>query len=98
VDEFLNETYADFKTKVAEGRKLTMDSVETLAQGKVYTGTQAKSLNLIDEYGGLDKAIQYAAAEAGISEDYRIRMFTVPGFGLENILNVGMLLFDKVKE
>ena len=57
VDEFLNETYTDFKTKVAEGRKLTLDRVEELAQGKVYTGMQAKGIDLIDEYGGLDKAI-----------------------------------------
>ncbi|MGO9481245.1 MAG: signal peptide peptidase SppA [Candidatus Kryptoniota bacterium] len=90
VDEFLNETYTDFKTKVSEGRKLSMDSVEELAQGKVYTGMQAKSLNLIDEYGGLDKAIQYAADEAGISTDYQIRMFAVPGMDIGSIFSAGM--------
>lgn len=89
MDEFLNETYTDFKTKVAEGRKLSMDSVEELAQGKVYTGMQAESVNLVDEYGGLDKAIQYAADAAGISKDYQIRMFTVPGMSFGNIFNVG---------
>jgi protease-4 len=92
VDEFLNETYNDFKTKVSEGRKLSMDRVEELAQGKVYTGMQAKSLNLIDEYGGLDKAIQYAAGAAGISGDYRVKMFKVPGFGLPNLLGIEALI------
>ena len=52
VDKFLNETYTDFKSKVASGRKLTMDSVETLAQGKVYTSVQAERIGLVDEYGG----------------------------------------------
>lgn len=93
VDEFLNETYSDFKAKVAEGRKLTLDRVEELAQGKVYTGMQAKSLDLIDEYGGLDKAIQYAAGAAGISGDYEIKMFTVPGIGFPNLLGIETMIF-----
>ncbi len=89
VDEFLNETYTDFKTKVAEGRKLSMNRVEELAQGKVYTGMQAESFNLIDEYGGLDRAIQYASDAAGISKDYQIKMFRVPGMSFGNIFDVG---------
>lgn len=89
VDEFLNETYTDFKTKVSEGRKLSMSRVDELAQGKVYTGTQAKDLGLIDEYGGLEKAIEYAAQVTGISGDYRVKMFKVPGFGLGSWLRFG---------
>lgn len=96
VDEFLNETYNDFKTKVAEGRKMTMDRVEELAQGKVYTGLQAKGLNLIDEYGGLDKAIQYAADIAGISGDYRIKTFKVPGFGFPNLLGIEAMILRSI--
>ncbi|HUI31681.1 MAG TPA: signal peptide peptidase SppA [Candidatus Acidoferrales bacterium] len=92
VDKFLNETYNDFKTKVAEGRKLSMDRVEELAQGKVYTGIQAKSFDLIDEYGGLDKAIQYAADAAGISRDYTVRMFMVPGIGFPNLLGIDAMI------
>jgi protease-4 len=87
IDEFLGETYNNFKAKVADGRKMALDSVEELAQGKVYTGEQAKPLNLIDEYGGLDKAIQYAADIAGVPNDYRIKMFTVPGMSIGNIFN-----------
>ncbi len=94
VDEFLNQTYADFKEKVSEGRKLSMARVDELAQGKVYTGEQAKDLRLIDEYGGLEKAIQYAAAMAGISGDYRVKTFVVPGFGFGNLLRFGAELMD----
>jgi len=92
VDEFLNDTYNDFKEKVSDGRKLTMDRVEELAQGKVYTGLQAKSLNLIDEYGGLDKAIQYAAHAAGIPLDYHVKMYTVPGIGLSDLLGIDAVI------
>ena len=69
-----------------------MDRVEELAQGKVYTGMQAKGFNLIDEYGGLDKAIQYAADVAGIHGDYRVKMFTVPGFRFQNLLGIESLI------
>ncbi len=94
VDEFLNETYTDFKTKVSEGRKLSMSRVDELAQGKVYTGAQAKNVGLIDEYGGLEKAIEYAAKVAGISGDYRVKMFTVPGFGFGSWMRFGADLLD----
>jgi protease-4 len=94
VDEFLNQTYTDFKEKVSEGRKLSMSRVDELAQGKVYTGDQAKNLGLIDGYGGLEKAIQYAANVAGISGGYRVKMFVVPGLGLGNLLRFGAELLD----
>jgi len=97
VDEFLNETYNDFKEKVAEGRKLSLERVEELAQGKVYTGMQARGFNLIDEYGGLDKAIQYAADAAGISGDYRIRMFNVPGIGFPNLLGIDAIILRSIQ-
>ncbi len=98
VDEYLNEVYMDFKTKVAEGRKLSLGRVEELAQGKVYTGTQAKTDGLIDEYGGLDKAIQYAADAAGIDGGYQIRMFTVPGFGFGSFLNLGFEILGRLSD
>lgn len=90
IDAFLNQTYMDFKEKVAAGRKLALERVEELAQGKVYTGDQAKSLNLVDEFGGLDKAIQYAARSAGVSGEYQIKMFTVPGIGFGDYLGLGI--------
>lgn len=92
VDGFLNETYNEFKTKVAEGRKLSMSRVDELAQGKVYTGAQAKGVDLIDEYGGLEKAIQYAADVAGISGGYKVKTFTVPGLGLMNVFGLGEMV------
>ncbi len=96
VDEFLTETYDDFKAKVSEGRKLPLDRVEELAQGKVYTGLQAKPDRLIDEYGGLDRAIEYAAGVTGISEDYDVRVFTVPGLSFGSFFNIGAAVLQEV--
>ncbi len=98
VDEFLNETYTDFKTKVSEGRKLSLARVDELAQGKVYTGVQAKNLSLIDDYGGLVKAIQYAADVSGISGHYRVKLFEVPGFGLGSLLRFGARVFSALSD
>jgi signal peptide peptidase SppA len=52
--------YWRFKSLVGAGRKLDMDFVESVAQGRVWTGEQAKQLGLVDELGGLDRAIAYA--------------------------------------
>lgn len=66
VDEF----YDGFVERVAEGRKLTKAEVDSIGQGRVWTGTDAKARGLVDELGGLEDAIKAAAALAGLS-DYR---------------------------
>jgi protease IV len=62
----IDETYRTFKSRVSEGRKLSMDQVEALAQGRVYSGLQAKQLGLVDELGGLKDAMQIAKKEGGL--------------------------------
>ena len=52
--------YHYFKTIVSEGRGLSMEAVEDIAQGRVWTGEQAKVIGLVDELGGLNRAIAYA--------------------------------------
>ena len=56
----IDRYYAQFKNVVAEGRNLPESEVEALAQGRVWTGDQAKSNGLVDELGGLQRAIAYA--------------------------------------
>jgi ClpP class serine protease len=69
----LNIMYDRFVTKVAEAREISVSEVEVLARGRVWTGTQAVELGLVDEIGGLDDAIAIAVEEAGIdNQDYRI--------------------------
>jgi protease-4 len=56
----MDRYYATFKNVVASGRDLPLDYVETIAQGRVWTGDQAKTNGLVDELGGLFRAIAYA--------------------------------------
>lgn len=58
--ESVDRHYSHFKNIVSEGRKLDLDNVEALAQGRVFTGLQAKTNGLVDEIGGLHRALAYA--------------------------------------
>jgi protease-4 len=64
--------YGQFIAKVAEGRKLKPSFVEEIAQGRVWSGTEAKKLGLVDEIGGLHEAITYAAGKAGLGTSFRL--------------------------
>ena len=63
--------YATFKRRVAVGRKMDVDLVDSFAQGRVWTGTDAMNIGLVDKMGNLNRAIASAAAKAHIS-DYRV--------------------------
>ena len=64
--------YGEFVTKVADARKLKREVVQEIAQGRVWSGAEAKKLGLVDELGGLDTAIRYAAEKAGLGKNYRL--------------------------
>jgi protease IV len=74
----LKEGYDDFVHKVAEGRKMKDASVDSIAQGRVWTGKQGKMNGLVDELGGLKLAIEIAKKKAGIAEDQQIEIVTLP--------------------
>jgi protease-4 len=67
--------YDEFTAKVAESRKLDKAKVLEIAQGRVWSGTEAKKLGLVDEIGGLGKAITFAAEKAGLGTNYRLTEF-----------------------
>lgn len=67
----IDEFYKDFVKIVAEGRNMSFEEVDALARGHVYSGTVAKAIGLIDDFGGLKEAVEIAVEEAGI-ENYRI--------------------------
>jgi protease-4 len=73
--EIIDGMYEHFIEQVAEGRNMDPDHVRDLAGGRVYFGTQALEINLVDRLGGLKDAIDYAATESGIGEDYRTVYF-----------------------
>lgn len=60
--------YDNFITRVSEGRNKEKNYIDSIARGRVWAGSQAKALGLVDEYGGLQKAIETAARQAGISD------------------------------
>lgn len=64
--QFLSEFYDFFLDRVADGRNLSRDDVHAVAQGRVWTGTQAVERGLVDELGGLDVAVAKAAELAGL--------------------------------
>ena len=69
---FVNKIYDQFLTKVSESRKLPKQKVAEIAQGRVWSGQQAKKLGLVDEIGGMDDAIKYAAKQAKLGEDWEL--------------------------
>jgi protease-4 len=72
----IEQIYSDFVSKVASGRKMTSQSVDSIGQGRVWSGTSALKINLVDEIGGLEAAIKGAAELAGV-EKYSIRELPV---------------------
>lgn len=70
--KFVDWIYEEFTTKVATSRKLDLAQVKEIAQGRVWSGAQAKELGLVDELGGLEDAIRYAAEKAQLGDKFRI--------------------------
>jgi protease-4 len=68
----VDDVLVQFKAAVAEGRKLTPEVVTSLADGRIFSGTQAKAVGLVDELGGIDEAIAAAASLAKIEGKPRI--------------------------
>jgi protease-4 len=88
----VNEFYTDFIGKVAQGRNLDTAYVDSIAQGRVWTGRQAKQNRLVDRFGGLAQAIQLAKSKAGITGDQEVEIVALPTyrspwpFGLDRAL------------
>ena len=76
--------YTQFKERVAEGRKKDTAYVDSIAQGRVWTGRRAREIGLIDRFGGLDDAIQCAARMAKL-ENYRVSEYPEPQTFMEQI-------------
>lgn len=66
--------YKTFKSRVATGRHIDINFVDSIAQGRVWTGTDAIGIRLVDKIGGLDRALKSAAAKAGLSK-YEVETF-----------------------
>jgi len=74
IQGYVDEFYTGFKERVAEGRKLTVAQVDSIGQGRVWTGVDAKRIGLVDELGGLEDAIDAAAAMANLTDYKRVEL------------------------
>ena len=68
----IDSTYGQFVNAVAEGRKLPVDEVKNLADGRIYTGEQAKGLKLVDKLGNLEDAVAEAGRLAGLKGEPQV--------------------------
>lgn len=66
MQNYINNGYKLFVKRCADGREMTTEAIEKIAEGRVWTGATAKELGLVDELGGLDKALEIAAKKAGV--------------------------------
>ena len=78
IEGSLRAFYTDFVRKAAESRHTTPEQIDRLAQGRVWTGKQAKDNGLVDELGGLDRAVAIAKERAKISADRDVELVTYP--------------------
>ena len=77
--EQINSIYYDnFIPKVAQGRNKTVEEVDAIGQGRVWTGSQAKERGLVDEFGGLEKAISIAKELANLPADKDVKRIAFP--------------------
>ncbi|MEC5143361.1 signal peptide peptidase SppA [Chitinophaga sp. 212800010-3] len=92
----VDSTYASFKSRVVAGRKLNQAVVDSIAQGRVWSGLEAKQLGLVDRIGGIKEALASAAALAKLKE-YRLREYPeiksplsklIKGLGADASLNI----------
>jgi protease-4 len=78
----IRSLYGEFVAKVAEGRKSTSEKIEQVAQGRFYSGTEARSLRLVDVLGGLEDAIRIAKVRANIDPQEDVTIVEMPKPGL----------------
>ena len=74
----IDSFYEQFLRRVAEGRGMTIEEADAVAQGRIWTGIDAKEVGLVDELGGLERAIEIAVEMAGL-DDKRYELQIIPG-------------------
>jgi protease-4 len=75
IQRTVDDIYDQFLTKVAQSRNLDKKKVADIAQGRVWSGTEAKAIGLVDELGGLEEAVSDAAKRANLGDNWRIEEY-----------------------
>lgn len=85
IQESIVQVYDTFLLRVAKGRKMSVEDVDKVAQGRVWTGKDAIKIGLVDEIGGLEEAIAYAVKKADL-EEYKIKEYPEQKDPIEEML------------
>ncbi len=93
ISQMIGANYRDFLALVAERRNSTPDKINEVAQGRVWTGAQARERGLVDGLGGIDDAVKSAARRASLGDSYRIEYIEHEPRGLNRYLS---LLFGRI--
>jgi protease-4 len=88
IEASIGHTYRGFLDVVAANRKSTPEKVNDVAQGRVWTGAQAKERGLVDDLGGMDMALRSAARRAGLGENYRVEYIEHAPRGIDRYLSL----------
>ena len=86
LDQYIGRGYELFRKRVADGRKLPVDAVEEIAQGRVWLGNDALGIKLVDAIGSLDDAVKKAAQLAKV-EEFKTEAYPAPIDWFEQIMN-----------
>jgi len=86
LDESVTRIYNDFTQLVARTRNLDVSYVDSIARGRVWSGTDAKKIGLIDDFGGIEDAVAYAAEKADLGDDFRITTYPQKKEFLEQLM------------
>jgi protease-4 len=78
IESMMQDTYDEFVEKAAAARNMAPEKLDAIAQGRVWTGRQAKAIGLVDELGGLDRAIAAAKQRAKIPADSDVEIVAYP--------------------
>ena len=88
IQNSVEQTYSQFVGRVAQGRGMTWDQVDAIAQGRVWSGVSALQIGLVDEIGGLDQAIAKAADLAGAVDYSVVEYPKTSASSLEQVLSI----------
>ena len=87
IQSTINNGYKQFIDRVAEARKMTPEAVDKIGQGRVWDGGSARQIGLVDQFGGLNDALQWAAAKAGLKQgEWHPVYFGTPETAYESLL------------
>ena len=83
---YINKGYDLFLTRCSDGRGISKEELDKIAQGRVWTGSKAKELGLVDELGGIDRALEIAIAKAGV-DAYTVMSYPAKESFFESLMN-----------